>query len=505
VSDPIQAAGVLLARAPGSPELFLVRRSEQLRFMGGFWAFPGGKVSPEDADIPFVPPGNGAEQVRRATAVREVFEETGVLLARHVDGSFPRGGPELDALRRGLNEGQLSFRDVLGRLHVALRTEDLRLVGSLTTPPFVPTRFDTTFFVGHLPADQEAEVWPGELAEGRWASADDVLGRWTRGECLVSPPTVTTLESVRGRPVDEAPERLGPLCAALAAGQLHPIFFSPEVQLIPLHTEALPPTSYTNAYLVGQGPAYLLDPGAFEADEQQRLFDLLDGRIQSGLRLAAVVLTHHHRDHVSAAPACAERYGVPVCAHPHTAEKLRGRVHVTRTLDEGDLLDLGTRPDSGSPWHLEVLHTPGHAAGHLAFFEPHYRLLFAGDLISTLSSVVIAPPEGDLTAYLASVRRLEGFDCRLLLPGHGSASTRPRETLRECLAHRAKREQQFLGALGAAPRTVAEMAAELYRGVPEGLWRMAELQLLAGLLKLEREGRVEAVGAGWRLRPVPDP
>src|SRR6202040_1481243 len=107
------------------------------------------------------------------------------------------------------------------------------------------------------------------------------------------------------------------------------------------------------------------------------------------------------------------------------------------TIQDGDRLDLGTRPDGiGEPggvsprgWDLQALHTPGHASGHLAFYEPHYRLLFAGDMVSTISSVVIAPPDGDLTIYLESLRRLAALDCGLLLPGHGSVSSESQKTL----------------------------------------------------------------------------
>src|SRR5207237_720111 len=163
------------------------------------------------------------------------------------------------------------------------------------------------------------EVWPGELAEGHWSPAAAALDRWTRGDWLVAPPTVMALQAIRDRPTEQAPARLGPLLRALAAGALHPIFFAPDVQLLPLRT-----------------------------------------------------------------------------------------------------LALGACPDGGGPGHLEALHTPGHAPGHLAFYEPHYRLLFAGDMVSTLSSVVIAPPEGDLVVYLRSLERLRTLDCRLLLPGHGN-------------------------------------------------------------------------------------
>jgi len=214
------------------------------------------------------------------------------------------------------------------------------------------------------------------------------------------------------------------------------------------------------------------------------------------------VLTHQHPDHIGAADACSQRYGVPIWTHAATARLLEGRVRVDRFIEEGDRLDLGTAADD-SPWYLEALHTPGHAAGHLAFYEAHYQLLFAGDLVSTVSSVVIAPPDGDLSVYLESLRRLRSYPCRLLLPGHGNVSARPVETIDEALAHRAKREQMLLAALSPTPRTMTELAQELYKGLPSGMMRFAEMQLQAGLRKLEQEGRAEPVAAdrsSWRLR-----
>src|SRR5262249_51353587 len=169
-------------------------------------------------------------------------------------------------------------------------------------------------------------------------------------------------------------------------------------------------------------------------------------------------------------------------------------------LNEGDRIDLGRAPDGNSPWFLETLHTPGHAAGHLSFHEPRYQLLFVGDMVSTQSSVVIAPPDGDLTLYLASLHRLRSMACRLLLPAHGSPSARHQFTIDEALAHRAKREEQLLQALKEGPRLPLDLVSELYRGVPTSLMQMAEMQLLAGLRKLQAEGRAEPVGESWRLK-----
>jgi glyoxylase-like metal-dependent hydrolase (beta-lactamase superfamily II)/8-oxo-dGTP pyrophosphatase MutT (NUDIX family) len=429
VSAIAEAASVLLADGPGSRCIFVVRRSPSLRFFGGFYAFPGGRVAPADAQgiLAGIMPAGAADQnlnLRRVAAVRELFEETGVLLARRPDRTFPLAWADLGYWRRELLAGRAEFADVLGRLGLTMDAADLTPLGSITTPAYAPARFDTTFFVAQLPEGQQAEVWPGELDEGHWTTAPDLLARWTRGECLVSPPALLMLEAVRDCPVSEAPARCAPHLEAHNAGILPTIWFAPAVQMIPLRTVALVPGTHTNAYLVGTGPVYLLDPGPSEPEEQQRLFDLLDTRQREGPALTAVVLSHQHPDHVGAAAACARRYGVPVWAHPLTARALAGKVQIERELHDGQFLDLGTAPDGTGPWHLEVLHTPGHAAGHLAFYEAHYRLLFAGDLISTLSSVVIAPPEGDLMVYLESLRRLGRYDCRVLLPSHGNQAPR---------------------------------------------------------------------------------
>jgi glyoxylase-like metal-dependent hydrolase (beta-lactamase superfamily II) len=153
---------------------------------------------------------------------------------------------------------------------------------------------------------------------------------------------------------------------------------------------------------------------------------------------------------------------------------------------------------------LQAIHTPGHASGHLAFYESRYRLLFVGDMVSTLSSVLIPPPpEGDLALYLDSLRRLQTFPARLLLPAHGSPSARPAFILEQSLSHRREREEQLLQALQGEPRTVAELALEMYRGLPADLMRFAEMQVTAGLHKLQREGRAAAVnGNAWRRNPL---
>jgi glyoxylase-like metal-dependent hydrolase (beta-lactamase superfamily II)/8-oxo-dGTP pyrophosphatase MutT (NUDIX family) len=497
-----RAATVLFARGPGSTEGFLVRRAETLRFMGGFYAFPGGRALPGDADVA---EGRDAVAVQRVAAVRELFEETGVLLARRPDGSFPTGVDLVEPRRELLAEPN-GFLALLRRLGLAIRSDDLTHVGNLVTPPFSAVRFDTAFFTADLPSGQSPVVEAGELDAGEWLTADAALRGWEQGRMLISPPTVSLLDTIRGRPVKELAGRARRLFAAMAAGAPEVIYFSPFVQMMPLFCKGLPPTHYTNAFLVGRDPAYLIDPGPAEPGEQARLFTLLDARLAAGARMAGVLLTHHHPDHVGAAEAVARRHGVPVMAHPWTARALAGKVSVTREIGEGSALDLGVAPHGG-PWRLEAMLTPGHAPGHLCFYEPTYRLLFVGDMASTISSVVITPPEGDITEYLESLRRLRALPARLLLPAHGSVSARPHFVIDEAVNHRRKREGQLVQALAEAPRRVAELAQDLYRGAPAEVMPYAEKQVLAGLLKLEREGRAAKEAAGddpvWRVK-APD-
>jgi 8-oxo-dGTP pyrophosphatase MutT (NUDIX family) len=336
---PIPASSVLVARRPGSDEVFLVERSPALRFMGGMVAFPGGKVHEDDEAV--ARPAVGLT-VRHVAAVRELFEETGVLLARLPDGSFPRPSADLDRFRTMLLDNAVLFSAMLEATGLHLDARDLAPAGHLVTPPFAPLRFDTAFFAATLPPGQEAAVWNGELTRGWWATAGDELRRWREASSLLTPPTVSILASIEGRPVADLPGRLRPLLAQLDQGRVPPIWIGPGVLMVPLDCQGLPPTTHTNTLLVGTGPVYLIDPGPVDAAEQAKLWEIADER-----KPAAILLSHHHPDHIGAAEEASRRYGVPVLAHRRTADLLRDKVRVDRAVEDGEELDLGDAPHAG--------------------------------------------------------------------------------------------------------------------------------------------------------------
>ncbi len=234
----------------------------------------------------------------------------------------------------------------------------------------------------------------------------------------------------------------------------------------------------TNTYVIdGEEGATVLDPGPDDAAHVRAILRATGGRV------ARILLSHTHPDHLGALPALRTATGAP-------AYGFRGSQTQAFTPDIG--LDDG---DTVAGW--TALHTPGHAADHLCFALGDGVILTA-DHVMTWSSSVVSPPAGDMGAYFAQLRRLLARDDRLLLPGHGPPLADPRAYLTFLLSHREQREAGVLAAIAAAPRTPAALVDILYAPVNPRLRAAAERNVLAHLLKLQSEGRAEPHDGAWR-------
>jgi ribonuclease/clavin/mitogillin len=483
---PKEAAAVVMYRHRSSGagvEVFWLRRDQALRFAGGFHAFPGGRVDRTDAEVP-VEGAEGEGAAQRAAAARELFEETGVLVARGADRLSQE---TVDTLRRALLDRakKSSFREMLQAHALTLQASDFRPAGRWITPGFLPVRFDARFFLVQAPAGARAEVWPGELVDGGWIAPADALAAWAEGRALLHPPNLHALQVMSTfTSADDAASRLATPqhCPGHVVSRIE---FQKGIHLFPLETDTLPPATHTNCYVLGNGELLIVDPGAAAVRQYARLLALVAGMAAEGRRPKAVFLTHHHADHIGGALAVKERLKVPLWCHERTADRLPPG-SVGRILADGEILHLQGAP----PMRWKVLHTPGHARGHLCLVDEASSAAVVGDMVAGVGTIVIDPPEGDMTDYLAQLERLKALPVGTLYPSHGPAIVDGVAKLDEYLRHRQQRERQVLESLPPTGATLKEVVARAYADTPELLHPVAERSAQAILIKLVREAKV---------------
>lgn len=488
------AATVLLLRGEGHDlEIYLVERSPKLRFFGGYLALPGGVLDKNDGSLQ----GDLArEEALRQCALRELFEETGIMLDQGLAGM---AASDLDSLRHRLlaENPELAWQEQRSQQD---GQDQLRELCRIRTPPFAPVRYDTWFYTAFLPPGQEPKIWPGELVGGRFWKPADAMQAWRAGELLIVPPVLMILSMLQAEDFETFRASTRAIADDYLRGRLHQVRFSPGILVASLHTPTLPPATTTNCIIVGEDSLYIIDPATPDPDEQERLFGLLDELRAEGRKLEAIILTHHHPDHTGAVRPTSERYDLPVRAHELTLSRLGGDFKRGEAISHGDRIALGMAPDSSDGWELEAIFTPGHDKGHLCFMENRYQSLIAGDMVSTISSIIIDPPEGHMATYLQSLQALSEREIGTLYPAHGPAIPRGGRIIAHYLQHRAEREQGLIAALEASGlASTRELLPKVYSDVDPRIHAMAERSLLAGLIKLQEEGRAEEQAGNWRL------
>ena len=244
----------------------------------------------------------------------------------------------------------------------------------------------------------------------------------------------------------------------------------------------------TNTLVLGQGPdgVTVIDPADGNPAHLETI--VREGEVRGGI--SRILITHGHPDHIGGAEALRQRLDVPIYAFNRI-----GTPMADQEIPDGATFSIGNDA-------LRAIHTPGHRFDHHCYFLEQERVIFAGDLISGVGTVVISPPEGDLLDYLTSLKRLQQMEIAEMIPAHGPPIKNVQGKLREYISHRMLREQQVIEVLQMLPSGTAipAMVQHIYADVDPKLHPVAAHSVEAHLLKLEREGRVIRDGEGWIFR-----
>lgn len=489
VAEPLDAACLTLVHhGEDVPSLLWARRPDDAPALARFHVCPGGLVDATDRDMPH---DGGDDVAARVSALRETFEEVGLLFAH---GADRLDEAETQALRDALRgdapaEGRARFR-----AHgLVWQTASLVPSGRWLTPRYARRRFDTRFFA--LTLDRALPVDPDlfELDEAEWVRVDAAWRRWSRSEVMLAPPVALLVRTLRehGRLVPEA------LRAVHGADGQECLRWEvvPWVQMMPLRTPTLPPATHTNAYLIGSGEAILVEPATPHPDQLELAYAWIEEAARDGIRPKALVATHHHPDHVGGARALAERFDLPLWGHAQTAERLRGELRFDRLLEDGERIHL----DGPTPITVRAIHTPGHAPGHLCFLEEASGAMIAGDMVASVGTILVEPHDGDMRLYLDSLRRMAAEAPTLLLPAHGMPIRDAQGLLAHYVEHRLAREAKVRAALErhGGPASAMELVPDCYGDAPKMVWPLAAQSTEAHLIKLAEDGHARRSPSGW--------
>ena len=255
------------------------------------------------------------------------------------------------------------------------------------------------------------------------------------------------------------------------------------LQLFPVLTPTLLPATHTNSYALGGREVLLVEPSTPYEDEQREWIGWARGLASQGRTLVGILATHHHPDHIAGAELLSKELGLPIWAHAETASRMDAPV--ARHLVDGEELVIG-----GEPWR--VLHTPGHAPGHVCLFAPESKTVVVGDMVASIGTILIAPGDGDMAVYLAQLERLCALGAVIALPAHGDPIAEPSALFARYVKHRLAREEKIFGFLSRSDAALDanELVQLSYDDVPAAIWPIAKLSVEAHLEKLLAEGRI---------------
>ena len=520
---PRPAATLIVLRdSPDGPQVLMMQRAKASVFLGGAYVYPGGSLDAADSNPKRIL-GKSEENLvpYRIAAVRECFEESGILLL--VDAAGREIAPErAEALMRHRKD---SFAELLEREDLYVPAERLALYGHWITAPGAPRRFDTRFFIARAPAGQEGSHDEREAVHQIWVTPREALARAENKEIDLVFATRTTLTHLAtfataadafayARDLKEVETNR----ACWAQGKDGPkLFRRADAAYFEIHwadpdetgqstydltpgvpkkldrrvTRLIAPNPGmmtgpgTNTYLVGdENGMAVIDPGPAIESHLAKILEFPNIRW--------ILCTHTHLDHSPAAAAIQAATGAQVMGRPAPSGQ-DATFRPDRVLDHGDRVRMG-------PLTMRALHTPGHASNHLCYLLEETRMLFTGDHVMQGSTVVINPPDGDMRAYLASLGRLLEEDLAILAPGHGYLIGDPHRELRRLIAHRLGREKKVVaGLVRLGEASLEELVPVVYDDVPARLHGWAARSLTAHLEKLVTEGAVRSGSGRYAL------